>query len=329
MEITVDSRIVTAAIVVFGVPAVLIGYIWLTEQSIARLPYRARGKVRPWLWLAPALVLLVFFLVYPAIQTFLLSFQNAFSTKWVGTANYEWFFGVGGGVGALGNNVLWIIFLTLSTLVFGLIVAVLADRVRYEAFVKSVLFMPMAISGVAAALIWKFMYAYQPQGAPQTGTLDQILSFGGILPVAWLQTSTFSLNTFALIFIMTWIWTGFATVIISAALKSINPELLEAARVDGANEWQVFRGVTLPLLWPTLTVVGTTMTITALKAFDIVYVLTNGAYGTQVVANQMYQELFIASNTGRASAIAVVLLVTIIPIMAYNIRNFQTQEAIR
>lgn len=324
-----DQRLITAAIVVIGIPAVLVGYIWLTEQVLRLLPMHARGRARPWLWLAPALALLVFFLVYPTIQTIVLSFQNRFSTDWVGIANYQWFFGVGGGLGALVNNVLWIVVLTGSTLIFGLLVAVLADRVRYESFAKSVLFMPMAVSGVAAALIWKFMYDYQPAGQPQTGTLNEIMTRVGFGPIAWIPTSEFKLNTFALIFIMTWIWTGFATVILSAALKSINAELLEAARVDGATEWQVFRSITLPLLWPTLTVVGTTMIITALKAFDVVYTLTNGAYDTNVVANAMYQQLFISTNTGRASAIAVVLLVAIVPIMAYNVRNFQAQEAIR
>jgi len=324
-----DSRILTAAVVLIGVPGVLIAYIWLTERVLFLVPQRHRGRVRPWLWLAPALALLAFFLVYPAIQTFIYSFQNRYSTAWIGTANYEWFFGVGGGVNALVNNILWIVVLTASTLIFGLIVAVLADRVRYESFAKTVLFLPMAISGVAAALIWKFMYDYQPAGQPQTGTVNEILTHVGFAPVAFIQTSDFKLNTFALIFVMTWIWTGFGMVILSAALKSINPEFLEAARVDGASEWQVFRGITLPLLWPTLTVVGTTMIITALKAFDVVYTLTNGAYDTNVVANAMYQELFVSSNTGRASAIAVVLLVAIIPIMAYNIRNFQAQEAIR
>jgi alpha-glucoside transport system permease protein len=325
----VDSRIVTAAIVLLGVPGVLIGYIWLTERVLLLMPARWRGRARPWLWLAPSLAILAFFLVYPTIQTAIYSFQNRYSTAWVGTANYEWFFGVGGGVGALVNNILWIVVLTAATLIFGLIVAILADRVRYENFAKTVLFMPMAISGVAAALIWKFMYDYQPAGSAQTGTLNQIVTQVGIAPVAWIPTSDYKLNTFALIFIMTWIWTGFAMVIISAALKSLNAELLEAARVDGATEWQVFRNIILPLLWPTMTVVGTTMIITALKAFDIVYVLTNGAYDTQVVALSMYQQLFISTNTGRASAVAVVLLVAIIPIMAYNIRNFRFQEAIR
>ncbi len=325
------NNLLMAIVVVAGVPAVLVGYIWLTEQLLRALPQRRRGTLRPWLWLLPALALLAFFLVYPSIQTIVLSFQNRYGTNFLADplGNYRWFLGTGGGLDSVVNNVLWVIALTVGTLVIGLAVAVLADRVRYESFAKGVLFMPMAISGVAAALIWKFMYDYQPPGQPQTGTLNQIITHAGIGPLPFLIDSTAHFNTFALIFIMTWIWTGFATVIISAALKGINPELLEAARTDGANEWQVFRLIVFPLLWPTMTVVGTTMIITALKAFDIVYTLTNGAYNTQVVANAMYNELFNASNIGRASAIAVVLLLAIIPLMAFNIRNFQTQEAIR
>lgn len=323
------DRIITAGIVLFGVPAVLIGYIWATEQILRVAPERVRGRVRPWLWLLPALGFLGFFLVYPTIGTFILSFLDKFGRNWKGLDNFGWFFTAGPGVDALINNILWLVFLTVFTLVFGTLVAILADRVRYETVPKTILFMPLAISGVASALIWTFMYQYQPPGQAQTGTINAILGLVGLGPTAFLQNETFRLNTFALIFIMTWMWTGFGTVIISAALKGINPELLEAARVDGATELQVFRNITLPLLAPTLAVVGTTMIITALKAFDIVYTMTNGNYNTQVIANQMYVELFNNSQQGRASAIAVILLLAIIPIMAVNIRRFQAQEAIR
>ncbi len=324
-----DPRFVTAVIAVVGVPAVLISYIWGTERILGLVPERARGRIRPWLWLAPALILLVVFLVYPTIQTIVYSLQGRTGTKWVGLDNYAWFFGSSAGVDSLVNNVLWVLFLTSFTLIVGLAVAILADRVRYERVAKTLFFMPLAISGVAAALIWKFMYDYQPPGAPQTGTLNELLSLGGVSPVPWLTVDNLRLNTFALIFVMTWLWTGFGMVIISAAFRGINTELLEAARVDGANEAQVFRRVTLPLLAPTLAVVATTMIITALKAFDVVYTLTNGAYDTNVVANQMYNELYAFNQQGRASAIAVVLLLAIIPIMAFNIRRFQAQEAIR
>jgi alpha-glucoside transport system permease protein len=182
---------------------------------------------------------------------------------------------------------------------------------------------------VAAAVIWKFMYDYQPPGTPQTGTINGVIGLVGLGPVPWMQTSDWNLTTFALIVIMAWMWTGFAMVILSAALKGINTELLEAARVDGANEWQVFRGIIFPLLLPTIAVVSTTIIITALKAFDIVYATTNGNYDTEVIANLMYKEMFSSANFGRASAIAVVLLLAIIPIMAFNVNRFRAQEAVR
>jgi alpha-glucoside transport system permease protein len=173
------------------------------------------------------------------------------------------------------------------------------------------------------------MYQYRPPGAVQTGTLNAAIDIFGLGPVPWLQVQTFSVNTFMLIIVMAWMWTGFAMVIISAALKGINPELMEAARVDGATEWQVFRGIVFPLLVPTLVVVSTTMIITALKAFDVVFTMTSGNLNTNVIANQMYAEMFKFGQYGRASAIAVVLLLAIIPIMFFNIGRFRAQEAVR
>ena len=225
---------------------------------------------------------------------------------------------------------LWLVVLTVFTVGIGLLVAVLVDRVRYEAWAKSIIFLPLAISMVAAGVIWKFMYDYKPPGEPQTGTLNALdRRWSASAPSAWLQSPGLRLSTFALIAIMVWMWTGFAMVIISAALKGIDPELLEAARVDGANEWQVFRKVTFPLLGPTLAVVSTTMIITSLKTFDIVYTLTNGNYDTDVIANLMVKEMFTFGDFGRASAVAVVLLLAIVPIMAFNIRQFRAQESVR
>jgi alpha-glucoside transport system permease protein len=192
-----------------------------------------------------------------------------------------------------------------------------------------VIFVPLAISMVAASVIWAFMYFYVTPPNPQVGTLNAVLGVFGIDPVAWLQVSDYALNTILLIVVMAWMWTGFAMVILSAALKGINPELLEAARVDGATERQVFRRITLPLLAPTIAVVTTTMIITALKAFDIVYVMTSGNFDTQVVAFQMIKQLYDFGQPGRASAIAVILLLAIIPVMAINIRRFRAQEALR
>ena len=324
-----DSRLITAIIVVVGVPAVLFLYIWLTEQILRPVPDRYRGTIRPWLWLAPALVFLIVFLVYPTIGTIIHSFQNSAGTKFVGFDNFVYFFTSPTTLGALKNNLLWVVLLTLGTVGFGLLIAVLVDRVRYESAAKAVIFLPLAISMVAASVIWSFMFLYRPPGEPQVGTLNALVGLVGLGPIAWLQTQEFSLNTIMLIIVMTWMWTGFCMVIISAALKGISVELLEAARVDGANEWQVFRGIIFPLLLPTLAVVGTTVVITALKAFDIVYVMTGGNFDTQVMAQSMIDEMFKNGNFGRASAVAVVLLLTIVPVMALNIRRFQAQEAIR
>jgi alpha-glucoside transport system permease protein len=323
------DKLITAAIVVVGVPAVLIGYIWATEQVIRILPERRRPAIRPWLWLAPALALLALFLIYPMLGTILRSFQNNAGTSFVGLDNFLWFFGSADALSALKNNVLWLIFLTLFVVGFGLLVAVLVDKVRYESVAKSVIFVPLAISMVAAGVIWLYMYQYRPPGAIQTGTLNAAIGTFGLGPVPWLQVQDFSVNTFMLIVVMAWMWTGFAMVIISAALKGINPELMEAARMDGATEWQVFRGIVFPLLVPTIVVVSTTMVITALKAFDIVFTMTSGNLNTNVIANQMYSEMFKFNQYGRASAIAVVLLLAIIPIMFFNIGRFRAQEAVR
>ena len=324
-----DPRLTTAIAVVVGVPAVLFGYIILTEQILRPIPDRRRGTLRPWLWLLPALLFLTVFLVYPTIGTIVHSFQNTAGTKFVGLDNYVYFFTSPTTLGALKNNLLWVILLTLFTVGFGMIIAVLVDRVRYETVAKAVIFLPLAISMVAASVIWRFMFLYNAPGQPQTGTLNAFVGIFGLGPYPWLQLQDFSFNTILLIIVMTWMWTGFCMVIISAALKGISVELLEAARVDGANEWQVFRGIIFPLLLPTLAVVATTVVITALKAFDIVYVMTGGNFDTQVMAQSMIQEMFTNGNFGRASAVAVVLLLTIIPVMALNIRRFQAQEAIR
>jgi alpha-glucoside transport system permease protein len=323
------DKLITAVIVVVGVPAVLIGYIWATEQVLRLLPERQKPRVRPWLWLGPALAFLALFLIYPMVGTIIHSFQDNSGNIFVGLDNYTWFLGSADALSALKNNVLWLVFLTILVVGLGLLVAVLVDKVRYESFAKSIIFVPLAVSMVAAGVIWLYMYQYKPPGAEQIGTLNAVLGVVGLGPVAWTQIQDFSVNTFMLIIVMTWMWTGFGMVIISAALKGINPELMEAARMDGATEWQVFRGIVFPLLVPTLVVVSTTMIITALKAFDIVFTMTNGNLNTNVIANLMYSEMFKYHEYGRASAIAVVLLLAIIPIMFFNIGRFRQQEAVR
>jgi alpha-glucoside transport system permease protein len=324
-----DPRLGTAIIVLVGVPAVLIGYIYATELVLRVVPDRQRGRARPWLWLLPAFLFLGVFLVWPTIGTIIRAFQDKLGTSFVGFDNFVWFFGSSESLVALRNNVIWVIGLTLLTVGLGLLIAVLVDRVRYETVAKSVIFVPLAISMVAAGVIWKFMYEYQRGGTDQTGTVNAVLGIFGLGPVPILQTDTLALNTIALIVVMAWMWTGFAMVIISAALKGISAELLEAARVDGATEWQVFKRIVFPLLLPTIAVVSTTIIITALKAFDIVYVMTGGQFDTTVVAKLMYDEMFSFGDFGRASALAVILLLAIVPVMLFNISRFRAQEAIR
>ncbi len=319
---------VMALLVFVGVPALQVGYVVLVEAALGRTPEPIQRILRPWLWLAPALAFLTTFLLYPALHTIYLSILDAKSV-FVGVANYVFAFTNPEMLIAFRNNLLWLIVFTGGTVSTGLLLAVLLDRVRYESIDKSVIFLPMAISSVAASVIWKFVYEFRPAGAPQIGLLNAVLTAldANFRPVAWLVT--LATNNFALIVVAIWIWVGFCLVILSAAVKSIPAEQLEAARVDGATEWQVFWRVILPALSSTLIVVGTTMVILTLKAFDIVYVMTNGNFDTEVIANRMYKEMFNFRDTGRASAIAVLLLAATIPVMIANIRRFRQQEALR
>lgn len=321
-----DPKIIQFAIVLVFVPAAVIGYILLIEQVLRYISPKRQPSVRPWLWLAPALLFLTIFLIYPMAVTIFKSFQDKFGTDFVGLLNYQYVFNNADSLISLRNSVIWLVLLTILAVGSGLLVAILFDRVRYESLAKSLVFMPLAISFVGAGVIWKFMFDYKPAGAVQIGTLNAALTSFGLDPVAWLQNAPS--NTVMLILVATWIWTGFCMVILSGALKGISTELLEAARVDGATELQVFRRITFPLLLPTIAVVSTTMIITALKAFDVVYVMTGGNFDTNIVALKMYQTLS-AADYGRASAMAVVLLACTLPVMLYNIRRFREQEAQR
>jgi len=285
-------------------------------------------KITPWLYISPAAFLLFFFLVYPSINTIYISFFDYNSEIFIGIKNYLYCFTNEIMLNSFRNNALWVVLFVPLTLSLGLLIAVLADRVKYESMVKSMIFMPMAISFVGAGVIWKFVYAYRPASSAQTGILNAILSFFSFEPIPWLIVRPW-LNNFCLIMVGVWIWTGFCMVILSASYKGIPRELLEAARVDGATEFKIFWKIILPLMKPTLAVVATTMTINVLKVFDIVYVMTNGNFNTEVVANRMYKEMFIFRNYGRASAIAVILLMLIIPMIIINVQRFREQEAIR
>ena len=293
----------------------------------------------PWLYLAPALLIMLFFVVYPTVNTIYLSFldtegeQSAAITCqegqpcWGVLENYRHALTDETMLLAFRNNLLWIILMVPGTTILGLIIAVLVDRIKQEALAKAVIFMPMAISFVGASIIWNYIYDFQSQG-DQTGLLNAIATTLGFNPVPWTTTGPW-VNNIALIIVGVWMWTGFCMTILSAALKGVPEELLEAARVDGANEWMVFRRILVPIISPTIIVVLTTMTVNVLKIFDIVYVMGKGQPGTQVIATRMYIEQFSKFNSGLSSAIAIVLILAVLPIGYINVRRFREQEAMR
>jgi alpha-glucoside transport system permease protein len=295
-------------------------------------------SMTPWLYLLPALIVMATFIVYPGINTFYLSIRNNDNTGWASTRcmqgqacwgifeNYRYALTSIVMQTAFLNNLKWILLMVSGTVALGLLIAVLADKVKYEAIAKSIIFLPMAISFVGAGVIWKFMYNYGSSQV-QIGLLNAVITALGGQPVSWLTEP--QINTIALIVVGVWMWTGFCMTILASALKGVSVEILEASRVDGANEWQVFWKIMVPQILPTITVVVTTMVINVLKIFDIVYVMTGGNYGTEVIANRMYTEMYKNYDPGRASAIAVILIIVIIPIMIMNIRRFQKQEETR
>lgn len=298
-----------------------------------------QGRFVPWFYLVPALVLMFTFIVYPGINTAWLSLRNHDNTGWASTTcvagepcwglfeNYRYALTSSVMLSAFLNNLKWLILMVSGTVLLGLLTATLADRVRYEPLAKAVIFMPMAISFVGAGVIWKFVYDFNSGGPTQIGLLNAIVTALGGKPVSWLTEP--QINTFMLIIVGIWMWTGFCMTILSAALKSVPVEILEAAQIDGANAWQVFWQITVPQIMPTITVVITTMVINVLKIFDIPYVMTGGNYNTEVIANRMYVEMYTSLKTGRATAIAVVLIAIIIPFIIFNIRRFREQEAMR
>lgn len=298
----------------------------------------------PWLWLSPALLLLAAFLVYPTVDTVRRSLLDERSRAFVGLDNYIYIAQnpqpfVANTHAALANNALWLVTFTGLTVALGLGIAVLAGHVRYEPAAKAALFVPMAISYVAAAVIWRFMYDFDPA----IGTVNAVATRVGLESTAWLQDTgapqtwltdlgpdrlpaPLSINNLALIVVGVWMWTGFAVVVFSAGLKGIPDEILEAARVDGADGRRIFRHITVPLLWPTIVVVATTLVIQALKTFDLVWVMTGGQFRTDLVATLFFKMLFITRDFGVGAAMAVLLFLAVVPVMVLGIRRFQFGE---
>jgi alpha-glucoside transport system permease protein len=320
---------VVAVAILVGVVGVFFVY-WAMDRLVDLLPERFREGVRPYVFVGPAVVILSVFLVYPVINTLMISFRDARSQGFVGLDNYRFVFTDESMRRALRNTAGWIILVPLVAVSVGLAFATLADRLRRgEALAKSLIFLPMAISFVGAAVTFRLIYSYRPAGfGTNIGLLNGIWQGLGNEPVAWLSQQPW--NNGLLMVIMVWMQTGFAMVVLSAAIKAIPDEIIEAARIDGASELQVFRHITVPSILPTIVVVTTYMVINALKVFDIVFVMGNAeSNGTEVVAERMIRWFFIRNHDGRAAAIAVVLFVAVVPVMIWNVRRFREQEMIR
>jgi alpha-glucoside transport system permease protein len=282
------------------------------------------------IFIGPALLLLFIGLVVPAFQTFLLSFKDANGKKVVGLNNYSWIFTTEDNRQFLTNTALWIIVTPIASTLLGLTLALLLDRMKRESLPKALIFMPMAISFVGASIIWGLVYEYRDpvEGGDQVGLLSAVvMALGWDNPPNWLLAQPW--NNYLLMVIMIWIQVGFAMVVLSAAIKAIPMDVTEAAMLDGATGWKLFRRVTVPMIRGTLVVVLTTIAIGVLKVFDIVRTMTNGNFGTQVVANEMYAQSFVQFDYGRGSALAVVLFVAVVPLIIYNVVQLRKEQSIR
>jgi alpha-glucoside transport system permease protein len=318
-------RILSAIAAIIVGSGGVIGLFYLANYLVDKLPRKWRGHILPWVYTLPATLFLFAYLVLPSLRTLYLSFFDRQSLHFVGLQNYIYAFTNNSMLIAFRNNILWIVLVTGISVGLGLAIAVLVDRVRYEAVAKGLIFLPMAISFVGASVIWRFVYAYKAPGTEQIGLLNAIVTSLGFEPVGWLVDK--SINNFALIAIMIWLQTGFCMVLLSSAVKGIPQDIIEAARMDGANEFQIFWRIIIPTISSTITVVATTVIVLVLKVFDIVFVMTAGNLDTDVIANLMIEQMFNFRHFGRGSAIAVILLLAVIPIMVANIRRFKEQES--
>ena len=331
--------IITVAIL-WGVGGVALLY-WVFNGIVEQLPDQWTARLQPFVFVGPAIAILFWYLAFPVVRTFWLSlfgrdgppkgagiFEALGSDAFVGLSNYVSLFTERLLQEAIRNNLMWIVFGSTLSVAFGLLVAVLADRSKFERTAKSLIFLPMAISFVGASVIWNFMYELRPIELPQIGVLNAITVALGGSPHPWDKWVDIApWNNLFLIVIVIWLQSGYSMVLFSAALKGIPGEIIEAAQVDGATEVQVFFRIMIPYIMGTIITVWTTVVIFTLKIFDVVYVMTGGQFGTHVIATQFYRQSFTARNSGVGSAIAIVLLITVIPVMIYNLRQFRRQEA--
>ena len=326
--------LLTAVQAVVGGIAITALIYWLLNLLVHRFPEKIKKKIEPYVFIGPVLVLIGIFVVIPTIQSIRLSFMEEEidgSTTWVGLQNFKDLFAEEYFPSMVVNNLMWIAIVPLLTVSIGLAIAQLANNVgaRSEKIFKSIFFMPMTISFVSAAVIWRYIYAYAPEGQDQVGLLNTLWIKLGGSPQAWFQIEAFRFNNLLLMVILIWLSAGYSMVLLSAAIKSVPEDTLEAGRVDGANTGQIFFKIVLPQIWPTVVAVFITVLIGAMKIFDIVLAMTGGNYNTTVLAQTFYLEYFIYGNTGKAMAAVVILIAAIIPVMFYQVRHYRKFEAAR
>jgi len=314
--------------VVYGVGAALILY-WALNKLAEVLPDKVEARIKPYFYILPAYFAISVYLLYPAIQTVINSFQDRASEEWVGLQNYTDLLSSSNFRDTLFNTLLWILIVPAATVVIGLAVATLADRLRpsTEKLAKTIIFLPMAIALVGAAVIWDLVYAVRPESQPQTGLQNAIVTALGFDPINWLQESTLHLNSLLLMLVLLWAQVGFAMVLLSSAVKGVPIDTLEAARIDGASERKIFFQVVVPQIKGTIITVFITVLISVMKIFDIVFVMTRGNFNTNVLGNEFFTQLNTNFNNGAAAAVVVMLMVAVIPVMFYQVKHFKAEEA--
>ena len=323
------SEFVSTTITKFTSVFSAIAFFFIVLGILFALAGRANGKkARPIalvIFLAPSLVLLLAGLIIPGIRTILFSFMNPDSNDWVGFDNYTWMLEDPNVKTIMANTILWILVVPIFTAALGLLLAIMLDRIKHESIPKSLLFMPMAISFVGASIIFKFVYEFRDPGEVQIGLLSAIVEFLGGTPKDWMLSKP--LNTFLLMIIYVWTQMGFGMVILSAAIKAVPADIVEASALDGAHGWRLFRNITFPMIKGTFIVVLATGVVGALKVFDIVRTMTGGNFSTNVLANEMYSQVFVQFDQGKGSALAVILFLLLTPILIYNIRSLRMERS--
>ena len=319
--------------IVAGIAITVLLYFFL-NNLIHQFSERVKRKVEPYIFIGPVLLLIGIFVIWPTLQSIRLSFMEEAidgSTTWIGLQNYRDLVAEEYFADMIINNLMWIAIVPILTVALGLAIAQFANNVgpRQEKIFKSIFFMPMTISFVSAAVIWRYIYAYAPEGNSQIGILNAIWTALGGEPQTWFQIEAFKLNNILLMIILIWLSAGYAMVLLSAAIKSVPEDTLEAGRVDGASTSHIFFKIILPQIWPTAIAVFITVLIGAMKVFDIVLAMTGGNYNTTVLAQTFYLEYFIYGNTGKAMAAVVILILAIIPVMVYQVRHYRKFEAAR